>query len=362
MDDCFELSILDTGRHSRVITIARCGFDLAIESISYKTLKQLMQFRARIVAAIAGTGARLTNTELSEFGQRLFRSAVQQTVNSVYSRLPNSHIRMQIYSDHPDIQAFPWEYIQPPGSPPGPDAFRSIVRVVPTIGLKLPPPLKLTKKRLQLVFIYSEPIDQDAVEWPDIKESIEREFKSRLPQNFSLTVVEAANRDKLFAALDGKSFDILHFVGHGEIGSDGTGKLVLQDLKTRISDPISVAQFGPFLKNKGLRLVTLSACSTSAGDFSKEFAVVAKSLVGYGIPAVVANQFPITNSSAATFAGAFYKELLRSGDVDLATTNGRIALAMEPALPRKISRHDWGTPSPHFTVMLVHPRYSEYEI
>ena len=73
--------------------------------------------------------------------------------------------------------------------------------------------------------------------------------------------------------------------------------------------------------------------------------MVAKSLVESHVSAVVANQFPITNSNAAVFAGSFYRELLRSGDVDLATTSGRVALNFGPDLPREEARIEWGIPT-----------------
>ena len=54
---------------------------------------------------------------------------------------------------------------------------------------------------------------------------------------------------------------------------------------------------------------------------------------------------PITNSIAAKFAGAFYRELLRSGDVDQATSNGRLSLYAEPDLPNQAARFEWGIPT-----------------
>lgn len=344
MSDCFELSILDTGSVASAIAVARCGYDLAIESLSCEQLKDLTEFRSCLAAAAEGAAKRPTAQQLIQFGQMLFNFTVQASVKSIYDRLPDSHIRLQILSNRADLQALPWEYIQQPGITPGPNSQRSVVRIVPTIGVEPPEPIKLGKT-VQLLFVYSDPIDQDAVDWPDIKATIEREFSARLPNNFKIDVVPGATCDALFSALDGKDYDILHFAGHGDIASDGTGRLLLKDLRTKRSDPLSAAKLGMVLRSKKLRLVVLSACSTSAGDFTKEFAVVAETLVASGVPAVVANQFPITNSIAATFAGAFYNELLRSGDVDQAATNGRIRLAFEGDLPGGAARFEWGIPT-----------------
>jgi CHAT domain-containing protein len=158
-------------------------------------------------------------------------------------------------------------------------------------------------------------------------------------------VVEGATTDSFKDAFRASKYDILHMVCHGEVAQDGTGNLLFQDIKGRSKESISASTLGMFLKDKELRVVVLSACNTAAGDFAKEFAVVAKTLVESGIPAVVANQFEIQNSAAATFADAFYSELLDSGDIDRATTKGRMSLGFGGALPNNVARIDWGIPS-----------------
>lgn len=341
--DSFDLSILDSGTPARVIAVVRCGHDRAVQSLSCDQVGILMEFRFKLAAAAGGMGQRPTAEQLSEFGQTLFRFIVQKNVQRIYSRLPNSFIRVHIFSNQPDLQALPWEYIQQPDDAPGPNSLRSIVRIVPTIGVDLPTPTKLGKA-VRILFVYSDPIDQDAVGWLDIKESIEREFQSYLPKNFKLHIVEGATRQSLFNALAEESYDVLHFAGHGEVARDGTGHLLLLNLRTNKRDPVPAAELGMLLRDTRLRLVVLGACSTSAGDFGKEFSVVAQTLVASGIPAVVANQFPITNSTAAKFAGAFYNELLRTGDVDRATVRGRVSLAFGPTAG-KSANIEWGIPT-----------------
>jgi hypothetical protein len=344
MEDYFDLSILDTGDPSRAIAVARSGCDLAIEALSCLPLKTLIAFRSRLMNAAGGVDKRPTISNLQDFGHDLFDFLVRADVQRIYTRLPNSHIRFQIYSNRADLQAIPWEYIQQRDTVPGPNSFRSIVRIIPTIGLPAPE-VKRLSEAVRMLFVHAEPILEQSVRWLDIKESIESEFRARLPERFEIDVIDGVSSDSFMKAFDGKRYDILHFTGHGEIGSNGEGSLLFQDRKTKKKEPISASQLGMFIKDKELRLVVLGACNSSAGDFAKEFAVVAKTLVQTGIPAVVANQFPITNSIAATFAGAFYKELLNSGDVDLATTRGRLSLAFGPNLPADAARIEWGIPT-----------------
>lgn len=346
MEDQFELSVFDTGDQSRAVAVARCGMDMAVESLSGLRLQEMMDFHARLSAAAAGRASvRPTAPELTEFGQALFGLLVRGGIKSIYDRLPNSHVRLQIYSNRPDLQAMPWEYIQDPAAgAPGPNAMRSVIRIIPTIGVAAPTPKPLGET-VRMLFVYSEPPRAPSVDWPTIKSSIEVEFRRNLPSNFVLDLVEGATTASFLDALRGRTYDILHMVCHGEVAPDGTGSLLFQDVKGRGSDRIAAAKMASVLKDKELRLVVLSACNTAAGDFSKAYAVVAKTLVESGVPAVVANQFEITNRNAALFAGAFYAELLKSGDIDRATTKGRVELDFGGTLPNNAARIDWGIPT-----------------
>ena len=347
MNDEFELSILDSGEPTRAIAFARCGCDMAIEALPGLQLQALFDFHRRLSDTAAGRAPkRPTAPELVQFGEQLFTLLVRGKIAAIYNRLPNSHVRLQIYSDRPDLQAIPWEYIQRPGAIPGPDAFRSVVRVIPTIGVDAPVPRRLDGS-IRMLFVYAEPPRGPSVGWPRIKESVEKQFKNQpqLRDKFVLSVVEGATSANFKEAFIGAQFDILHIVCHGQLAADGTASLLFQSVKGDAGDQISAPELANFLKDKGLALVVLSACNTSAGDFSKEFATIAQTMVANGIPAVVANQFEIQNSIAASFANAFYAELRDSGDVDLATTKGRVSLNFGTNLPNNEASIDWGIPT-----------------
>jgi CHAT domain len=346
VEDEFELTILDSGDPTRAIVMARAGFDQAVESFSDLDLKSFVAFRTLLSDAAGGRAlVRPTALQLEQFGRGLFDLVVRNDIQRIYNRLPQSHIRLKIYSNRSDVQGLPWEYIQEPNCVPGPNAFRSVVRVVPTIGVPAPV-AKNMGQILRMLFVYAEPPRSSSTDWPTIKASIETKFKARLPQkNFELDVVEGATKDSFTAAFRSKKYDILHMVCHGAIEADGSGSLLFQDIKGKSSESIPASALGAFLKDKELRVVVLSACNTAAGNFAREFAVVAKTLVQNSVPAVVANQFEIENSAAAAFAGGFYAELLVSGDLDRATTKGRMELVFGGALPNNAAKIDWGIPT-----------------
>jgi len=79
---------------------------------------------------------------------------------------------------------------------------------------------------------------------------------------------------------------------------------------------------------RGIRLVFLNACETGIGySGSLDFASgVAPSLVAHGVPAVVANQFPVLDPSAAAFARHFYQALGKGRSIGDAARESRIAV------------------------------------
>jgi hypothetical protein len=238
----------------------------------------------------------------------------------------------------------PWEYWQEPNQNPGPRLNRSVVRIVSTIGQPLPEPLQLGE-RVRVLFASAEPTDQQPVSWPEVKDAIEGTFQARLGglDRFEFKAIDGTTRAGLLDAVSKEPFDIFHFSGHGET-SDKMGYLILTDRTTRKSSRISAEELGLILGGRGIRLVVLSACDTAAGNFADEFSITAEAIVKAGVPAVVANQLPIPDTTVATFVAAMYRELLNSGDIDRAVGEGRIRLAIDLGGSRDAVL-EWGIPT-----------------
>jgi hypothetical protein len=337
---CLEIYILDSGNPDWAVALARFGPDIGIERIPCRLVKSMGDFCDRLRDAAAGRGIRPSADELREYGDRLFSFVINSRLSAIYVRMPPHSVSIQVVSNRPDIQALPWEYLREPGRPPGPQSTRSIVRVIPSIGTPVPG-IRSLRNRIRVLYVYADPVDQQPVSWNDILATIQREFSSRLPGLLDLDVIEGADIESLTRSIQSKRYDVLHFHGHGST----SGNLFLVDRRTRQSRPVSAAQLAVLLDGRGVQLVILSSCNSSAGDFSRPYAVVAQSLVESGaVPAVVANQFPVTNSVAATFCSGLYRTLLRTGDIDLAVAEGRVVLFMQNSVGAAAS-FEWGIPT-----------------
>jgi hypothetical protein len=134
---------------------------------------------------------------------------------------------------------------------------------------------------------------------------------------------------------------VVHFIGHGSLESgSGEGELIFENedgSSRRVSGPM----LADHLRNQGVRLVFLNACDTAQVPVAPAdpFAGVATALVAAGVPAVLAMQLPISDPAAIRFGESFYRRLEAGDPVDVAVTEGRLALAaLEPA------GLEWATP------------------
>lgn len=139
----------------------------------------------------------------------------------------------------------------------------------------------------------------------------------------------AVTRSDLADALLLGNYQCLHFGGHGGF-IDGKGYLGLNEADGAPDwvDGDALARLA--VNYRAARLIVLNACATGQTDDGKAFTGLAPQLVRYGVPAVVAMQFPVTDKAAAVFAREFYKRLCvgeEAGQVDVAVTYARNMLA-----------------------------------
>ncbi|HEV7667549.1 MAG TPA: CHAT domain-containing protein [Thermoanaerobaculia bacterium] len=338
-DDVLDLSILDAG--DRAVVLGRWGSDVAIGrlAIDATSLGDLESFRDRLDRALRGAADPPPFEDLKGLGNRLFEYAIRDDLRSLYDNLPESLTRIHLLSNQARIQRLPWEYLGFPQHAPGhPSRERSVVRIVPTRGRKAPEPKKLGET-VRVLFVSAAPRDQNEVDFESVREAIQRAFQALMPPRFTIEAVDGANRASFRKAVAEGSFDILHFSGHGRVDEKGQGRILLVNRKTSKTDELPADQLCTLLAGKGIRLVVLSACETATGNFADDFATIAEALVQSGIPAVVANQLPVTNRAMASFVGPLYEELLQSGDIDRAVAEGRIALDVE------LESFEWGIPT-----------------
>lgn len=135
---------------------------------------------------------------------------------------------------------------------------------------------------------------------------------------------------------------VFHFAGHGDFTRQmavkagtytGIGSLVFGD------ERIDAEQLGINLRGQGIRLAVLGGCNTGRRDGVSVWSGIAPALVKMDIPAVVANQYTITDKCAVAFSHQFYQALAGGLPLEGAVSAGRIA-----AYNADKTGRDWGVP------------------
>jgi CHAT domain len=150
----------------------------------------------------------------------------------------------------------------------------------------------------------------------------------------------AATLAKLQPLLAGAG--VFHFAGHGDFAKQigprpgtytGSGFLAFQD------ERVDAQQLAINIRGQGIRLAVLAACQTARRDGFTVWSGIAPALIKAEIPAVVANQYAIKDSTAIAFSQQFYQALAGGLPIERAVTAGRIG-----AYNKDTTGRDWGVP------------------
>jgi CHAT domain len=142
----------------------------------------------------------------------------------------------------------------------------------------------------------------------------------------TIDVMARITPEQLHGYVSSGNYQVVHFIGHGVYDDTrGEGCLVFENDRggeLRLGE----RSLREIFCKRGLSLVFLNACESGRGgraDFNKG---VAQSLVAHGLPALVANQYSVLDSSATSFAQHFYWSLAQGRSIGQSAREARIAV------------------------------------
>ncbi len=157
-----------------------------------------------------------------------------------------------------------------------------------------------------------------------------KELTSALPDTFDLRPLIDPNLDEVDRMMRDFKPHIFHFLGHGGFNTTrGEGHLCFVDLNGLAERCTGEKIAERFAEHRTLRLVVLNSCRGAQLPRlpgQNPFAATATALVAAGLPAVLAMQFPISDSAAIAFSRAFYSALPANEGVEIAMWMGRRAI------------------------------------
>ena len=270
--------------------------------------------------------------------QALFPAAAMQVYVAARARLAaNEGLRLRLHLP-PELAGLPWELLYDPPRFLCLDPTSPVVRF---LDLPNPPKALAVEPPLRLLHLAAAPVDQPRLNVAGEAERLDAALGD-LVGSGKLQIMprppgtQAGLRDGLRGGCH-----ILHFSGHGGF-ADGRGYLLFER-RDGFGDPVSSDTLALLLLGTTVRLALLNACESAQADTGDAFSSVAAALVQTRLPAVIAYQYAMPDSSAQVFAAEFYDALADDYPVDAAVSEGRRAILSELGGAWR-ERVDWATP------------------
>jgi len=254
-----------------------------------------------------------------DFGQELYKKMMSGDLGAYFqTRLKTDiglRLSLQFDDTASDLMALPWEFMH--------DGQDFLVAGKNTLISRMPPKTRRLQSKplesiLRMLVVVSAPDDPSCsplnseLERERILEAVDRLY---VDHKIDVDFTEDATFETIQSYLTEKDYHIVHFTGHGR-QTDGQGYLVLETDDDRARE-VDIQTISDLFAGRGIRLVVLSACQSSG---------LADRLVRNKVPAVVAMQYSVLDTSATVFASAFYQALANGRDLDLSLTEARLAM------------------------------------
>jgi hypothetical protein len=273
------------------------------------------------------------DNEMRRFGTQLFETLFQGNVRRLYDEARSrqrTRLDFVLTSMISWISEKPWEFAFDAGR----DSFlateethfvRNVLTSVPADPIvRATGPLRILVAAAQPVGFGRLSIDQEIT-------VIRRGFQTLVDEGLiTIDVMPRATPAALHEALIPGRFHVVHFIGHGiyeekQGGKEGQGYLIFENERGG-EYRLGERELREIFCKRGLSLVFLNACESGRGGRAEFNKGVAQSLVAHGLPALVANQYSVLDSSATSFAQSFYRSLARGFSVGQSAREARIAV------------------------------------
>ena len=273
-------------------------------------------------------GSLPSDAQMIDFGDDLFETLFQGEVRRLYdearSRQQGRKLDLVLTSMISWIAEKPWEFAYDRTR----KSFLATEEVHFIRNALAAVPAERTLPRagpLRILVAAAQPVGFGQLSIAQEEQVIRRGFDALVAAGLAeVTTLPRATPGAIQGCLSTAAFDIVHFIGHGAFDENTGGSLVFEDGS---GGSFQVGERSrEIFCGRGVSLVFLNACESGSGgkaDFNKG---VAQALVSHGLPALVANQYSVLDSSATSFAQHFYWALAQGMGIGQAAREARIAV------------------------------------
>ncbi|MDX1948488.1 MAG: CHAT domain-containing protein [Pirellulaceae bacterium] len=362
LDDTLQLIILDSAEHEKKQILAIYGSARVLDEFitrdddegdsgqdqNGKRFQQIIRLHKRIRNCLSGTPAAKTgrvpelpvDDEMLAFGENLFETLFTGRVRRLYdvarSQQRERPLNLILTSTVPWLAALPWEFAFDPSRrkflvTEEVHFVRNVLTAVPAQETD-----KLRQK-LRMLVVAAQPLGLVELSLATEEQRIRHGFAPLTEAGLvELDVLTDATPARLHAKIqarelenrphDPRQYDVVHFMGHGEFDRQANEGVLLFQTSGGGRHEVNVRTLREILCGRGIQLVFLNACDTAHDAHDRLNRGIAQGLVEGGIPAVVANQYPVLDDSAVGFTDHFYWSLGMGASLGEAAREARIAL------------------------------------
>ncbi|HKU75989.1 MAG TPA: CHAT domain-containing protein [Pyrinomonadaceae bacterium] len=312
---------------ARVTSLMRLRADKGEETTSFG---KIIRIHERIKAYTNREQGSLPNDEeMIAFGSQLFDTLFQGDVRRLYDEArtrQRNRLDLVLTSMIPWIAEKPWEFAYDHGrrsflATEEIHFVRNVLTNVPADDIApCDGPLRILVVSAQPVGFGRLSIDQEVA-------VIRRGFDPLVEAGLvEIDTLARATPSMIHDRLKTGGYQVVHFIGHGVFNEErGEGCLIFVN-ENGSEYPLGERSVREIFRGRGLSLVFLNSCESGRGSRSDFNKGVAQSLVAHGLPALVANQYSVLDSSATSFAQQFYSSLAQGLSLGQAAREARIAV------------------------------------
>ena len=239
--------------------------------------------------------------------EALFPDQVRRLYDAARSEQVNRRLNLIFTSDIGWIADQSWEFIYDPDR----RTFLALEEVNFTRNVLTAIPAERIPARngMRILVVVAQPLGLGTLSVEEEADVIRSGFRRLLDAGLAqVELLLDATPELLHRRLESAEapFDVLHFIGHGEYQEQNDCGYLIFENQDGGEQRLDSSTLRQIVCRRGIRLVCLNACETGRGgrqDFSRG---VAQALIAGGVPAVVANQYPVLDVSATAFSRHFY--------------------------------------------------------
>ncbi len=270
-------------------------------------------------------------TELQQMGGALFAALFPGQVRRLYDAARSEQVSQRLNliftSDIGWIADQSWEFIYDPDR----RTFLALEEVNFTRNVLTAIPAERIPARptLRILVVVAQPLGLGTLSVEEEADVIRSGFRRLLDAGLAeVELLLDATPELLHRTLESATapIDVLHFIGHGEYNEQSDCGYLIFENQDGGEQRLDSSTLRQIVCRRGIRLVCLNACETGRGgrqDFSRG---VAQALIAGGVPAVVANQYPVLDVSATAFSRHFYWALAMGHSIGDAAREARVSV------------------------------------